>query len=222
MTDPQPVGGTLRRLGVMGGTFDPIHHGHLVAASEVAALFDLDRVVFVPAGIPWMKNDRQVAAAEHRFLMTFLATAADPRFDVSRVDIDRPGLTYTADTLTDLRDRLGETVELFFITGADSLNQIMNWRDLDRVLRLAKVIGVSRPGHEWAELALPTGSYEVVDIPALAISSSECRSRVRDGQPISYLVPRAVEQYIGKTGLYQDGSELTGKVGSAAAKPRVP
>lgn len=114
-----------RRLGVMGGTFDPIHHGHLVAASEVAAKFKLDEVVFVPTGHPWQKADRQVSLPEDRYLMTTIATASNPRFSVSRVDIDRPGSTYTLDTLRDLRRHYGEDVDLFFITGADALSQIL-------------------------------------------------------------------------------------------------
>ena len=121
-----------RRLGVMGGTFDPIHHGHLVAASEVQSRFGLDEVVFVPTGRPWQKDDREVSAAEHRYLMTVIATASNPRFTVSRVDIDRPGPTYTIDTLRELRDA-SRDAELFFITGADALAQILTWKDADEL-----------------------------------------------------------------------------------------
>ena len=132
----------------MGGTFDPIHHGHLVAASEVASRFDLDEVVFVPTGQPWQKADRQVSAAEDRYLMTVIATASNPRFTVSRVDIDRPGMTYTVDTLRDLRAERGDDVDLYFITGADALAQILTWRDVEQLFELAHFVGCTRPGVE--------------------------------------------------------------------------
>ena len=135
-----------RRLGVMGGTFDPIHHGHLVAASEVAAQFHLDEVVFVPTGQPWQKTDRKVSPAEDRYLMTVIATAENPQFSVSRIDIDRGGPTYTTDTLRDLR-ALNPDADLFFITGADALGQILTWRDAEELFSLAHFIGVTRPGH---------------------------------------------------------------------------
>ena len=197
------------RLGVMGGTFDPIHTGHLVAASEVAAVFSLNEVVFVPTGRPWQKDGRVAAPAEDRYQMTVAATAADERFRVSRVDLDRPGPTYTVDTLRDLRESYGADVELSFVTGADALAQILTWRDHDEVLRLAHLIGVSRPGHRLAHPALPGPSersdrISLVEIPALAISSTDIRARVRAGRPVRYLVPSPVDRYIGKTGLYRD------------------
>ncbi len=186
----------------MGGTFDPLHHGHLVAASEVAARFDLDEVVFVPTGRPWQKAAGEVTPAEDRYLMTVVATAADPRFTVSRVDIDRPGPTYTTDTLRDLAaTRPGS--ELFFITGADALEQILSWRDVDELWRLAHFVAVSRPGHTLDTSGLPDDAVSVVEIPALAISSSDIRRRVREGRPIRYLVPTGVLQYIAKSGLYR-------------------
>ncbi|SEL75506.1 nicotinate-nucleotide adenylyltransferase [Blastococcus sp. DSM 46786] len=186
----------------MGGTFDPIHHGHLVAASEVAGLFGLDEVVFVPTGEPWQKSDQQVSPAEDRYLMTVIATASNPRFSVSRVDIDRGGPTYTFDTLTDLQaQRPG--AELFFITGADALAQIMTWRDGARCFDLAHFIGVTRPGYTLADSHLPEGGVSLVEIPALAISSSDCRDRVGRGMPVWYLVPDGVVQYIEKRGLYR-------------------
>ncbi len=192
-----------RRLGVMGGTFDPVHHGHLVAASEVAGRFDLDEVVFVPTGEPWQKGGRRVAGAEHRYLMTVIATASNPRFSVSRVDLDRDGPTYTIDTLTDLRAERGGDVEMYFITGADALAQILSWRDADRLAGLAHFVGVTRPGHVLADPGLPAGRVSLVEIPALAISSSDCRERVGLNQPIWYLVPDGVVQYIAKSGLYR-------------------
>jgi len=192
------------RIGVMGGTFNPIHHGHLVAASEVAHHFDLARVIFTPTGVPWHKAQQGVAGAEDRYLMTVIATASDPRFEVSRVDIDREGPTYTVDTLRDLRAEWGADTELFFITGADALNDILSWRDTDEVQRLAHLVGVTRPGHVLADPGLAPGTVTLLQVPALAISSSDVRARVQAGAPISYLVPPGVESYIAKRGLYRD------------------
>ncbi len=200
MVDSQPKNRPLR-LGVMGGTFDPIHNGHLVAASEVAAEYDLDEVVFVPTGQPWQKADRHVTDAEHRYLMTVIATASNPRFTVSRVDIDRGGATYTRDTLLDLR-ALRPEAELFFITGADAMSQIMSWRDIDQVWDLAHFVGVTRPGYVIADLGRDNVSQ--LEIPALAISSTDCRDRVAEGKPVWYLVPDGVVQYIAKYGLYTE------------------
>ena len=191
-----------RRVGIMGGTFDPIHHGHLVAASEVAALYHLDEVVFVPTGAPWQKSQQDVSPAEHRYLMTVIATASNPRFWASRVDIDRPGPTYTVDTILDIA-RLRPGAELFFITGADALGQILSWKDGDRALQMARFVGVNRPGYELSVAHLPTDSVTLLDVPAMAISSTDCRTRVRDGLPVWYLVPDGVVQYINKHGLYR-------------------
>ena len=190
------------RIGVMGGTFDPIHHGHLVAASEVAHEFGLDEVVFVPTGRPWQKAHRGVSEAEDRYLMTVVATAADPRFTVSRVDVDRPGPTYTADTLRDLSAAFGAGTELFFITGADAMADILGWERTDEVVALAHLIGVTRPGHALVDPGVAPGRVTLVEVPALAISSSDVRRRVAAGAPISYLVPAGVEAYIAKRGLY--------------------
>jgi nicotinate-nucleotide adenylyltransferase len=185
----------------MGGTFDPIHHGHLVAASEVGSRFDLDEVIFVPTGQPWQKSERVVSPAEHRYLMTVIATASNPRFTVSRVDIDRPGPTFTTDTLRDLADeRAG--AELFFITGADALAQILSWKDADELFQLAYFIGVTRPGHHLDGTGLPADRVSLLEVPAMAISSTDCRDRVRQGLPVWYLVPDGVVQYINKHGLY--------------------
>ncbi len=192
-----------KRVGVMGGTFDPIHHGHLVAASEVGHFFSLDEVIFVPTGQPWQKNRRSVSQAEDRYLMTVIATASNPRFSVSRVDIDRPGETFTIDTLRDLRAQRGPEVEFFFITGADALATMMSWRDTDDLFSLAQFVGCTRPGHRLSTADLPSERISLVEIPALAISSTECRERVRAGQPIWYLVPDGIVQYISKRGLYR-------------------
>lgn len=190
------------RVGVMGGTFDPIHHGHLVAASEVAMTYDLDEVVFVPTGEPWMKQ--AVSSAEHRYLMTVIATASNPRFTVSRVDIDRGGATYTIDTLRDLRAQRPDA-DLFFISGADAIAQIVQWKDMDELWELAHFVAVSRPGHRLSLRGLPDGRVSSLEVPALAISSTDCRRRVDRGFPVWYLVPDGVVQYISKHHLYRSG-----------------
>ena len=196
-------GQTARRIGVMGGTFDPIHHGHLVAASEVGHFFALDEVIFVPTGQPWQKEGRQVSASEDRYLMTVIATASNPRFSVSRVDIDRPGPTYTIDTLRDLRATRRPDAEFFFITGADALEQIMTWQDADELFKLAHFVGCTRPGHHLSGAGLPDDRVSLIEIPALAISSTTCRQRVEAGEPIWYLVPDGIVQYISKRTLYR-------------------
>jgi nicotinate-nucleotide adenylyltransferase len=196
-----------RRLGVMGGTFDPIHHGHLLTAEEAAVQFGLDEVVFVPTGQPWMKQERAVSSSEHRYLMTVIATASNPRFFVSRLEVDREGPTYTVDTLRELKEQQGGTVDLFFVTGADAVLEIFQWKDPDEVLELAHVIAATRPGYDLArfEAEAPTRqpNVTVMNIPALAISSTDIRDRVREGRPIRYLVPEGVESYIEKAGLYR-------------------
>ena len=188
----------------MGGTFDPIHHGHLVAASEVQAWLDLDEVVFVPTGQPWQKQQRVVSSAEDRYLMTVIATASNPRFWVSRVDIDRDGPTYTIDTLRDLRKELPDA-DLFFITGADALSDIFTWRDADELFDLAHFVGCTRPGFTMDHSTLsglPEDKVTIIEIPALAISSTDCRKRRMRGEPVWYLVPDGVVQYIAKHHLY--------------------
>jgi len=184
----------------MGGTFDPIHHGHLVAASEVATHFELDEVVFVPTGQQSHKKD--VTAGEHRYLMAVIATAANPRFTVSRVDIDRDGPTYTIDTLRDLRHHYPDS-DLYFISGADAIEQILDWKDIDDAWGFAHFVAVTRPGHTLSVNGLPAENVSQLEIPALAISSTDCRSRVRAGAPVWYLVPDGVVQYIAKHALYR-------------------
>jgi nicotinate-nucleotide adenylyltransferase len=192
-----------KRLGVMGGTFDPIHHGHLVAASEVVSQFHLDEVVFVPTGTPWQKDRRPVSPAEDRYLMTVVATMSNPQFSVSRIDIDRQGPTYTTDTLRELR-ALHADADLFFITGADALSQIFSWRNAEELFDLAHFIGVTRPGHTLTDPGLPEGGVSLVEVPALAISSTDCRLRVSRNEPVWYLVPDEVVRYIDKRKLYRD------------------
>jgi nicotinate-nucleotide adenylyltransferase len=196
------------RIGVMGGTFDPIHNGHLVAGSEVADRFGLDVVIYVPTGHPWQKRDKVVTAAEDRYLMTVIATAANPQFLVSRVDIDRPGDTYTVDTLKDIQSRYPEA-ELYFITGADALERIVTWRHWEDVFNLAHCVGVTRPGYDLADAGealrsqVDSDRLSLVNIPAMAISSTDIRERAADGRSVWYLVPDGVVQYIAKTALYR-------------------
>ena len=201
---PHPSSKPHRRIGIMGGTFDPIHHGHLVAASEVQHRFNLHEVIFVPTGEPPYKQDRLVSSPEHRYLMTVIATASNSRFSVSRVDIDRDGLTYTVDTLRDLR-KIYPDDEFFFITGADVLPQILRWKDSEELWDLAHFVGVNRPGHQLDISGLPPGQITLIEVPAMAISSTDVRSRVSSGVPVWYLVADGVVQYIRKYGLYAPG-----------------
>ena len=188
------------RIGIMGGTFDPIHHGHLVAASEVQVALRLDEVIFVPKGQPADKP--LVSPAEDRYLMAVIATASNPRFRVSRVDIDRPGTTYTVDTLRDIRAGFPDA-DLFFITGADAIAALIEWKDSEALTSLAHFVGVSRPGHELSTGSLPPDRVTVLEVPALSISSTDCRARVKEGNSVWYLVPDGVVQYIAKHGLYR-------------------
>jgi nicotinate-nucleotide adenylyltransferase len=214
----------VKRIGVMGGTFDPVHYGHLVTAGEAHWQFGLDVVVFVPNRHPPHKDPHDVSGPEHRYLMTFLATATHPRFMVSRIEIDRPGPSYTIDTIREL-GRAHPGGELFYITGADALGQILRgeWRDAEELLRLCHVIGASRPGY-YLDLAQWSASHHhagprlrnihTMEIPAMAISSTDIRNRVREGRPITYLVPEAVEQYIVKHNLYTEArAPLRGRSG---------
>jgi nicotinate-nucleotide adenylyltransferase len=196
----------------MGGTFDPIHNGHLVAAEEARWQFGLDQVVFVPTGQPWQKPVG-VSAAEDRYLMTVIATASNPAFTVSRLEIDSDGPTYTVDTLRALATELGEGVRLFFVTGADAVLQILTWKDPDEVLALAELIAATRPGHDLTDLTekvpAAAGRLHPMRIPALAISSTGIRERVAAGAPIRYLVPEGVARYVEKRGLYRAGPAAT-------------
>ncbi|MDU0968634.1 MAG: nicotinate-nucleotide adenylyltransferase [Actinomycetaceae bacterium] len=202
MSSEAPFTGS--RIGVMGGTFDPIHHGHLVAASEVQNVFGLDEVIFVPTATQPFKKGRRVTSPEHRYLMTVIATASNPHFSVSRVDIDRGGVTYTVDTLRDLQ-KLRKGAEFFFITGADALAKIVEWKNTDELFQLAHFVGVTRPGHELSvDIAAPKDRFSLLSVPALAISSTEVRQRASRRAPVWYLVPDGVVQYIGKYGLYRE------------------
>lgn len=195
----------------MGGTFDPIHYGHLVTAEEALVQFNLDRVVFMPTGRPAAKVDREVTTAEHRYLMAVIATSSNPDFEVSRMEVDRPGLTYTVETLEAMRARHGGQTEIFFITGADAVWEILTWKDPERVADLCTFIAATRPGYEFAQPSeeekdlLKKARVEYMEVPALAISSTDIRRRVAANLPIRYLLPEGVAAYIRKTGLYASG-----------------
>ena len=190
------------RLGVMGGTFDPIHVGHLIAASEALHRFGLDQVLFMPTGHPWQKQS--YSDPEDRYLMTVLGTASNPHFAVSRMEIDRRGPTFTADTMEMLRDFYGGEVTLWFIAGADAASKLGTWKKIARLAELADVIAVTRPGHrlDLLESRPELPAVSIMEMPGIAISSSDIRRRVATGQPIDYLVPYEVAEYIRKNGLY--------------------
>lgn len=196
------------RLGIMGGTFDPIHNGHLVAAEQAFGDLGLDLVVFMPAGRPAFKLDKRVSSGEDRYAMTLLATSDNPHFLASRFEVDREGVTYTADTLELMRRMYPENVELYFITGADAIADIVRWRDADRIASCARLVGATRPGydldHARATIAASPYPFDVtyLEVPALAISSSYLRDRVMGGQSLRYLTPDPVSGYIQKHGLY--------------------
>jgi nicotinate-nucleotide adenylyltransferase len=188
------------RLGVMGGTFDPIHYGHLVTAEEALQQFELESVVFVPTGRPGMKEHEVVSPPEDRYLMTVIATASNPRFRVSRMEVDRDGPTYTVDTLRGLKAEVD--ADLFFISGADAILEIVQWKEPDELFELAHFIAATRPGYDIAAFD-PHPAITVMNIPALAISSTDIRDRMAHGRPIRYLVPEGVNSYVQKAGLYR-------------------
>jgi nicotinate-nucleotide adenylyltransferase len=188
----------------MGGTFDPIHYGHLVTAEEALTQFELEGVLFVPTGRPWMKEHEVVSPAEHRYLMTVIATASNPLFQVSRIEVDRDGPTYTVETLRALKAE--QDAELFFITGADAILEIVQWKHRQELFDLARFIAATRPGYDMAGFEASEMAPDVVTmmkVPALAISSTDIRERVRSSRPIRYLVPEGVKSYIEKAGLYR-------------------
>ncbi|HLY23045.1 MAG TPA: nicotinate-nucleotide adenylyltransferase [bacterium] len=218
------------KIGIMGGTFDPVHYGHLVTADEARWRFGLSAVIFVPNRHPPHKDPRDVSAPEHRYLMTFLATVTNPRFAVSRLEIERPGPSYTIDTIHELR-RQYPNDDLYYITGADALEQILRgeWRETAQLLGLCRFIAANRPGYRldqelWSSVTGPLRAHlhnvHTLEIPAMAISSTDLRARVRDGRPIRYLVPEAVEGYIVKHQLYANAAPPAGETPGARASGR--
>lgn len=196
--------------GLMGGTFDPIHYGHLVTAEEARVEFGLKKVVFIPSGKPPHKEERPITPAQHRYIMTSLAVATNPFFEVSRVEVDRRGYSYTYETVKHFREVFGPEAEIFFITGADALLEILTWRNIDALMSSCQFIGATRPGYGMGDLngfqARLNPEYRsrihLLEVPALAISSTDIRQRVKAGRSIKYLLPEAVERYIMNTRLY--------------------
>ncbi|MBE6022825.1 MAG: nicotinate-nucleotide adenylyltransferase [Cellulosilyticum sp.] len=207
----------IKKLAIMGGTFDPIHMGHLVTAEEVRHEFQVDEVLFVPTGHPPHKSHINMTTCEHRYLMTVLATAANPCFKVSRIEIEREGVTYTIDTIKELKRIYGEEVQLYFITGADAVHKILGWKESTELLQLCDFVAVTRPGYNKNELMRKVkemneqyeSNIHFLEVPALAISSSDIRRRLMEEKPIKYLVPQEVENYIKKHALYDYRIRLT-------------
>jgi len=203
----------VQKIGIMGGTFNPIHLGHLVIAEEVRLKFNLDRVVFIPAGNPPHKDNKKLTASEHRYQMTILATVDNAYFDVSPIEIERKGTTYTIDTIRELRKKCGNETELYFITGADSLLELSSWKNIDKLLNLCKFVAATRPGFDIGKIEEKISELEniyeksiySVAVPALKISSTDIRNRIKQGLTIKYLVPESVEHYIEKHNLYKEG-----------------
>lgn len=209
------------RMGIMGGTFDPIHNGHLVAAEQAFDDLELDVVVFMPAGCPAFKQDKRVTAGEDRYAMTLLATSDNPHFLASRFEVDREGVTYTAETLELLSNIYPSNVELYFITGADAIAEIVTWRDAYKIAELAHLVGATRPGYDLAhaKAAIAESSYDFdvtyLEVPALAISSSYLRERVQARQSLRYLTPDQVTGYIHKHHLYGIRTQRYGSTGQS-------
>ncbi len=201
----------IKKIAIMGGTFDPIHYGHLVTTEAVMHQFQIDKVLFIPSGQPPHKSGKKVTAAEDRYLMTLLATESNPSFFPSRIEIDREGYSYTIDTIKQLKQEDPDQ-EIYFITGADAFLQILTWRNPEELLRSCHFVAATRPGYLRPEISEEikrlTQEYKAhihfIEVPALSISSSDIRQRVREGRPIKYLLPELVENYIYKHGLYQD------------------
>lgn len=198
----------MRKIGVIGGTFDPIHYGHLAAAEEARVRMNLEQVLFVVAGIPPHKLDEEVTPVHHRLAIVSLAISSNPYFAISRVDVDRPGPSYTVDTISILQEQLGQEVEIHFIMGLDSLVELPTWHQPQRLIQLCRLVAVRRPGFEvdaaQLEPSIPgiSARVEIIDMPEMDISSSELQDRVREGLPIKYQVPEGVERYIRAHGIY--------------------
>lgn len=201
---------TKQRIGIMGGTFDPIHIGHLVTAEAVRNEYGLDKVLFIPAATPPHKQNQKVTPAIHRYIMTAMATYSNPHFHVSSLELDRPGPSYTIDTIYELIDKFGPQVEIYFITGADAIQEIPTWDRIEELLGLCQFIAATRQGcvpsvdnikEHFGELG--RRRIHRLNTPELEISSTDIRSRIKKGFSIKYIVPESVENYILKEGLYR-------------------
>ncbi|MEA4846432.1 MAG: nicotinate-nucleotide adenylyltransferase [Clostridiaceae bacterium] len=200
------------RIGVMGGTFDPIHYGHLVAAEAARVGFGLNKVIFMPAGNPPHKQLQEISCPEHRYRMTALAISSNPGFEISRLEVDKAGITYTFDTVKNLKSIYGEKSAIYFITGADAVLELLTWHNIGELLTLCKFIAVTRPGYDYQELEQKIeeissnygGEIICLEAPLLDISSTDIRERIKNGKPVKYLLPEAVEEYIYKNGLYRE------------------
>jgi len=205
----------LLKIGVMGGTFNPIHHGHLITAEEAFVQFGLDKVIFMPTGWPPHKEDKEIISAEDRYLMTVIATAPNPHFTVSRLEVDRPGPSYSIDTIKALREIYGQPSEIFFITGADAVWEILTWKQPEILTELCNFIAATRPGYDLEKFKkmhpdgekIKTPKVFFMEVPALAISSTDIRRRVSEGRPIRYLVPEGVANYIYKYEFYAEKTD---------------
>lgn len=203
-----------KRIGIMGGTFNPIHYGHLVTAQEAFVQFKLDEVIFMPSGHPPHKRNREILPPEERYLMTIIATASNPHFSVSRLEVERKGPSYAIDTVRELKKLYGAETEILFITGADAVWEILTWKNPEELAELCSFIAATRPGYcleKFKKLhVLPEDKLSkdkprvfIVEVPALAISSTDIRRRIREGEPIRYLLPEEVVNYIYKHGFYR-------------------
>lgn len=195
------------KLAIMGGTFDPPHLGHLICAEEVYDHFKFDKVIFIPSSRPPHKDDSEVLDAQHRYMMTLLATRGNPHFAVSRIELDRPGWSYSIETVRELRRKYGQDAELYWIVGADSVLEMSIWKDVDELLKICNFVAINRPGYDLSQADQRfLKKVKLFEVTAVDISASEIRQRVAQGKSIKYLVPPDVESYIYENGLYGHAS----------------
>jgi len=211
------AGKKIKRLGIMGGTFDPVHYGHLVTAETARAQFDFDKVIFIPSGYPPHKTGQKISEAQHRYLMTVLAVTTNTFFEVNRIEIERQGYSYAFDTVLQLKEQYGSEWEFYFITGADAVLEIFTWKNIERLIEICTFVAATRPGFDLSLLdnkleqisAIAKDKFLTFEVPALSISSTDIRQKVIDGKPIKYLLPESVEQYIYKNDLYKEEKDNT-------------
>ncbi|MDD3706370.1 MAG: nicotinate-nucleotide adenylyltransferase [Clostridiaceae bacterium] len=200
------------KIGIMGGTFDPIHYGHLFAAEAARVEFGLSKVIFIPVGSPPHKQSQRISHPEHRYRATALAVSSNPNFEVSRLEVDKSGITYTFDTMKKLRSIYGKDADIYFITGADAVLELLTWYKFKDLFTLCRFITVTRPGYNYMELEQKIeeissnygGEILCLEVPLLDISSTDIRERIRSGKAVKYLLPEEVEAYIFKNGLYKE------------------